>query len=209
MSEDDTQDAFVESNSEVRTRSVKSIKLPLKDDGSIDWESTSEKHTQAFIDAIKADPNGILQNIQEEAGQSGVGTADAEPSGIADATVLAAANALMVVEAVGVCGIGPKFAPVLKNLHPLVAIKACSVSLEDIKPVMPACKRIIKRYVPIEYLGAEYQDLAIVGEHLLKLSAEKFKACIDLAKEIENMKAGSANKPNGRVIIDAEPTKVS
>ena len=209
MSED-IQDAFVESNSESRARSVKSIKLPLKEDGSINWESTSEKHTQAFIDAIKADPNGILQNIQEEAGQSSSGTPDAEPSGIADASVLAAVNAVMVVEAIGVCGIGPKFAPVLKNLHPLVAIKACSVSLEDIKPVMPACKRIIKRYVPSEYLGQEYQDLAIVGEHLLKLSSQKFKDCIDLAMKIEEMKNGSsAGKPNGRVIIDAETTKVS
>lgn len=201
----DDQAAFVESTpEEPRVRSVKAIKLPLKEDGSIDWESTSGKHTQAFIDAIKTDPNGILDNIKEEAGSK---TPDDEPSGIADATVLAAANAIMVVEALGVTTIGPKFAPVLSNLHPLVAIKACSITEEEIKPVMPACKRIIKRYVPIEYLGAEYQDIAIVAQHLMKLSAQKFKDCIDLAMEIEARRASpQRNKVNGHnVTIDATP----
>lgn len=206
MSED-IDNAFVES-SEPKTRSVKSIKLPLKEDGSIDWESTSEKHTQAFIDAIKTDPNGILENIREEAGASG-SVADSEPSGIADATVLAATNAVMIVEALGVCTIGKRFAPVLSNLHPIVAIKACTVTLEEIAPVMPAAKRIIKRYTPAKYLGQEFQDIAIVGEHLLKLSAQKFKACVDLAMEIERMKASAApNKVNGRSVIDGDPTKV-
>lgn len=204
---DDTQDAFVEAgSSDTRTRSVRNIKLPTNEDGSIDWEACPDKHKQAFIDAIKADPNGILQNIQEEAGQQGSSPA---PDGIADATVLAAVNAVMVVEAIGVTTIGPRFAPPLKNLHPVVAIKACSVSMEEIQPVMPECKRIIKRYIPSEYLGQEYQDIAIVAQHLMKLSAEKFKACVELAMEIERMKAGSANKPNGRVVIDAEPAKAA
>lgn len=209
MSDDIQDTAFVESNSEPRTRSVRNIKLPTNQDGSIDWDACSDKHKQAFIDAIKADPNGILQNIQEEAGSSSATSPDAEPEGIADATVLAAVNAVMIIEAIGITTIGPRFAPPLKNLHPVVAIKACSISMEEIQPVMPACKRIIKRYVPSEYLGQEYQDLAIVGEHLLKMSAQKFKTCVEIAMEIERMKAGSANKPNGRVVIDAEATKIS
>lgn len=166
------------------------------EDGSIDWDSASEKHKQLFIDAIKTDPNGILQNIQEEAGTKSAG--GDEPEGIADATVLTAANLVMTVEALGVTAIGPKFAPVLRNLHPVVAIKACSVTMEELKPIMPAAKRIIKRYVPTKYLGQEYQDLAIVGEHLLKMSGEKFKKCIELAMEIEKLKAAQANRPNGQ-----------
>lgn len=198
------EDAFIETNPEERsTRSVKSIKLPLLENGSIDWENTSEKHTKAFIAAIKADANGILQNIKEEAGTA---TPDDEPEGIAGASVVAAANAVMVVEALGITALGSKFVPALKNLHPVVAIKACSVTLEEMQPVMPACKRILKRYVPMEYLGQEYQDLTIVGEHLLKLSAAKFKACVDLAMEIEAMKQGTAHKPNGKVtIIEGNP----
>jgi hypothetical protein len=193
-----SEHAFVEStptDTETRSRS-KFLKLSLNEDGSIDWDSTSQKHTQAFIDAVKADPNGILQNIKEEAGSS---TRDDEPEGIADATVLAVTNALMVVEALGITYFGPKIASPLKNLHPIVAIKACTVSLDEMTPVMPACKRIIKRYVPLEYLGAEYQDLAIVGEHLIKLSAAKFKACIDLAVELERLKReAEIIPPNGR-----------
>jgi hypothetical protein len=82
--------------------------------------------------------------------------------------------------------------------------------MEDMKPVMPECKRIMKRYIPTEYLGQEYQDIAIVGQHLMKLSMAKFKACVDLAMEIEKMKnAQSPSKPNGRVVIDAEPGAVS
>ncbi len=190
------EEAFVESESTAR-RSAKSIKLPLMDDGSIDWDKASDKHKQAFIDAIKADANGILQNIQEEAGQQPTSSED-EPEGIADATVLTAANLVMTVEALGVTALGPKFAPVLKNLHPVVAIKACSVTMEELKPVMPAAKRIIKRYVPTKYLGQEYQDIAIVGEHLLKMSTEKFKKCIELAIEIERMKTAGAARPNGQ-----------
>jgi hypothetical protein len=204
----DPDSAFVESAAATESRRTpKSIKLSLNENGSIDWENTSQKHTQAFIEAIKVDPNGILDNIREEAGSAP--SPDEEPTGIADATVIAAANAVMVIEAVGVTAIGPRFVPVLKNLHPIVAIKACSVTVEELKPVIPACKRIIKRHVPLEYLGQEYQDIAIVAEHLLKLSAAKFKACVDLAIEIEQMKsAGQPNKPNGRVtIIEAEPTK--
>lgn len=196
-------EAFVETTT--RSKPPKSIKLVMNENGSIDWDSTSEKNTSAFIEAIKVDPNGILQNIKEEAGSP---STDEEPSGIADATVLTAANALMVVEAIGVSTIGTKFAPVLKNLHPVVAIKACTVSMEEIKPILPAAKRIINRYVPTKYLGAEYQDIAIVGEHLIKLSAQKFKACVDLAMEIERMKHSTAERPNGRanVTIDGQGT---
>lgn len=200
---DDQEAAFVESAPDEprQTRIPKSIKLSMNEEGCIDWEATSDKNTRAFIQAIKNDPNGILQNIKEEAGTS---SPDDAPSGIADATALAAVNAVMCVEAIGISTIGPKFAPVLKNLHPVVAIKACSVTEEELQPVMPACKRIIQRYVPVEYLGQEYQDLAIVGQHLLKLSGEKFKACIELAMQIEQMKQGHAHKPNGRVVIDAQ-----
>ena len=187
------ESAFVETDS-VRPKIPKAIKLAMREDGTIDWENTSQKHTKAFLSAVENDPNGILDNIKEQAGQKV--NPDAEPTGIADATVLTLTNAVMVVEAVGITSIGTRFVPVLKNLHPVVAIKACTVSLEELKPVMPAAKRIIKRYIPSEYLGQEYQDIAIVGEHLLKLSAQKFKACVDLAMEIERMKA-SGGKANG------------
>lgn len=197
-------EAFTESSDSIPRRTAKTLKLNLKEDGSIDWESTSDKHTQAFIHAVEIDPNGILDNIKEQAGTS---TPDDEPSGIADATVLTATNLVMCAEALLITAFGSKIAPPLKNLHPIIAIKACAVSMEELQPVMPAAKRIIKRYVPAEYLGQEYQDLAIVGEHLLKLSVAKFKACVDLALEIEKMKAGAAHKPNGRVIIDATPVE--
>jgi hypothetical protein len=203
-------DAFVEAKTTERIRSVRNIKLPTNEDGSIDWEACSDKHKQAFIDAIKADPNGILQNIQEEAGSSSAPSGSDNPTGIADASVLAAANGLMIAEALLISGFGHKIAPPLKHLHPVVAIKACSVTMEEMAPVMPECKRIMKRYIPAEYLGSEYQDLAIVGQHLIKLSMAKFKACVDLAMEIEKMKNGTTpSKPNGRVIIDAEPTKAA
>lgn len=192
-----------DSSESVSRKSPKAIKLNLKEDGSIDWDTTSDKHTSAFIHAVEVDPNGILDNIKEQAGTS---SPDDEPSGIADATVLTTVNLVMAVEALCISGVGPKFAPPLKNLHPVVAIKACAVSMEELKPVMPAAKRVLKRYVPVEYLGQEYQDLAIVGEHLLKLSVAKFKACVDLAIEIEKMKMGQTKTgPNGRVeIIDGE-----
>jgi hypothetical protein len=208
--ENEMDDAFVET-ADTPTRKVRSIKLPVNEDGSINWTDASDKHKQTFIDAIKADPNGILQNIQEEAGQQPVDSGSDNPTGIADASVLAAANGLMIAEALLIAGFGHKIAPPLKSLHPVVAIKACAVTMEEMQPVMPECKRIMKRYIPTEYLGQEYQDIAIVGQHLIKLSMAKFKACVDLAMEIEKMKAGAANKPNGRanVVIDAEPGAVS
>jgi hypothetical protein len=195
----DNEAAFVESTDEPIVRGKK-LSLPLTEDGSIDWDSASDKHKKLFIQAIKSDPNGILQNIQEEATDAPAG------SGIADATVVALTNVLFVVEAIGITTLGPKAAPVLANLHPVVAIKACTVTEEEMKPVMPAAKRIIADLLPPEYL--EYQDWAIVGEHLVKLSAAKFKACIDLAMEIEQRKQNpSYNKVNGSgVVIDAEPT---
>lgn len=198
MAETEDQSAFVESDA-VKTRVPKVIKLVTTENGTIDWESTSSKHTQAFLQAIKDDPNGILDNIKEEAGRN----PDEEPTGIADATVLTLTNAVMVVEAVGVSTIGPRFVPILKNLHPVVAIKACTVSLDELKPIMPAAKRIVKRYIPSEYLGQEYQDIAVVGEHLLKLSAQKFKACVDLAMEIERMKhtGGASAGANGKANV--------
>jgi hypothetical protein len=176
-----TDEAFVESTEEPTRVSGKKFSLPLTEDGSIDWDNASDKHKRLFIQAIKSDPNGILQNIQEEAGAAPADT------GIADATVVAAANAILAVEAIGFTTIGPRFAPVLKNLHPVVAISACTVTEEEMQPVMPAAKRIIAEYMPPE-LG-KYQDLIVVGQHLLKLSAAKFKHCIDLAMEIERVKA--------------------
>lgn len=203
-------EAFVESEESPR-RTVKAIRLPVKEDGSIDWETASEKHKQAFISAIKTDPNGILQNIQEEAGQKTTESGSANPTGIADASVLAAANGLMIAEALLIAGLGHKIAPPLKNLHPVVAIKACAVTMEEMQPVMPECKRIMKRYIPVEYLGEEYQDLAIVGQHLIKLSMAKFKACVDLALEIEKAKQTTASKPNGKpnVVINGDPGAIS
>lgn len=193
-----TDEAFVESIDEPIIRG-KRVSIPLADDGSFDWDNASDKHKKLFIQAIKADPQGILQNIQEEA---------AEPSaesGIADATVVAAANVILAVEAVGFTTIGARAVPVLKNLHPIVAIKACSVTEEEMKPVMPAAKRIIARYIPPDVM--KYQDFVVVGEHLMKLSAIKFKACVDLAMEIERVKqAGqptsytTPNGPNGKTI---------
>ena len=91
------EEAFVE-GSEIPKRTVKNIRLPINEAGQIDWDSASDKHKQAFIDAIKADPNGILQNIQEEAGQQ-PSAESADPTGVADATVLAGANAIMIAEA--------------------------------------------------------------------------------------------------------------
>jgi hypothetical protein len=195
-------DAFVE-NQETPKRTVKAIRLPVNENGTINWPEASEKHKQAFIEAIKTDPNGILENIKEEAGDKVISS---NPTGIADATVLAAANGIMIAEALLISGFGHKIAPPLKNLHPVVAIKACTVSMEEMEPVLPECKRIMKRYIPTEYLGEEYQDIAVVGQHLIKLSMAKFKACVDLALKIEEMKAAQQpSKPNGRVIIDAEP----
>jgi hypothetical protein len=62
---------------------------------------------------------------------------------------------------------------------------------------MEPSKRLIARYMPPQFL--EYQDFAVVGEHLLKLSTEKFKACLELAIQIENMKASgpAPEKANG------------
>lgn len=195
-----TQDAFQESSDDdtPRARSRK-LTLPILEDGSIDWDSASDKHKKSFIEAIKADPNGILQNIQEEA------SAPAADSGIADATVVAAANVILSIEAIGFTTIGAKVVPVLKHLHPLVAIQACTVTQEEMAPVMPACKRIIAEYMPPEIM--KYQDFVVVAEHLMKLSAVKFKACVDLAMEIEHRKNNPAyNKVNGHapVTIDAQ-----
>ena len=206
--EDQTESAFVESTptteeGSYRGRPLKNIKLAMTEDGVIDWESTSPRHTDAFINAIKNDPNGILKNIQEEAGKE---SSEAEDigSGISDGVVLTCMNVVMITEAVLFSTVGQRFAPVLKNLHPVVAIKACAVEMDDIKPILPAAKRMIKRYVPMEYLDQEYQDIFIVAEHLVALSAVKFKQCIELAQQIEQLKYSAANKPNGQAsVVDA------
>jgi hypothetical protein len=195
-----TEDAFVESGSEEEPRaSVKNLRLPINPDGTIDWDSASQKHKDAFVQAIKSDPNGILQNIQEEAGQA---VSEDGDSGIADSTVVALANAIFIVEGVAFAVVGKRVVPVLANLHPFVAIKACTVTHEDMEPVMEPAKRIVARFTPAKWL--QYQDFAVVGEHLLKLSAQKFQACVELAQRIEQMKNGQARKPNGGVVIDAE-----
>lgn len=192
-------DAFIESVDEEPRVKVKKISLPIQEDGSIDWDNASDKHKQAFIQAIQSDPQGILQNIQEEA------TGKSSEPGIADTTVVAMANVILAAEAVGFTTIGTKAVPVLKNLHPLVAIKACTVTAEEMEPVMEPAKRIIGRYMPPEVM--KYQDFIVVGEHLMKLSAVKFKACVDLAMEIERIKASgqsphvaTSNGPNGKVV---------
>ena len=110
----------------------------------------------------------------------------------------------MVVEAISISLFGKRFIPVLSNLHPVVAIKACTVSMDEVKPILPAAKRIINRYVPTKYLGQEYQDIAIVGEHLIKLGAAKLKSCVDLAMEIERMKQGKTERVNGRANVTIE-----
>lgn len=191
-------DAFQESTDEPIIRSKK-LSLPITEEGSIDWENASEKHKKIFIQAIKADPNGILQNIQEEA------SSPAPDSGIADATVLVAANAILGIEAIGFTTIGTRFAPVLSNLHPVVAIQACTVTAEEMAPVMPECKEILKDLLPPDVL--KYQKFAVVAEHMAKLSMVKFKACVDLAMEIEKRKNNPAyNKVNGHAptTIDAQ-----
>lgn len=194
-------DAFVESDNP--RRASKKLSLPLMEDGSIDWDNASDKHKSLFIDAIKADPNGILQNIREEAGNSGVEV----PGKIADTTVLAAANLVMVAEAIAVSVFpGPRMVPVLQNLHPVVAIRACAVSMEDIKPILEPGKRLIEEFIPEKYLDQKWQDLAMCAEHLAKVGAVKFKACIDMAMEIEKMKQHgyqTANGTNGKV-VDAQ-----
>lgn len=196
------EEAFVEpgSNEDTVVRG-KRVSLPLTEDGSIDWDAASEKHKKLFIQAIKADANGILQNIQEEA--SG---APAKESGIADATVVAAANVIFGIEAVAFTTIGARAMPILKNVHPIVAVQACMVTEEEMAPVMEPAKRILKDLLPPEVL--EYQDWAVVGQHVMKLSAAKFKMLVDLGMEIERAKqAGSQTRhgSNGGVIIDAEP----
>lgn len=192
------ESAFIESGAaedEPRSRS-RNLRLPINEDGTIDWESAQDKHKKAFIEAIKNDPNGILQNIQEEATEGGVSGPQ-----VADATVVALANAVFMVEGAAFATIGPKVAPVLKHLHPVVAIKACMVTQEEMEPVMEPAKRLVARYMPPQFL--EYQDFAVVGEHLIKLSAAKFKACIDLAMEIEQMKLsgnGTRQPVNGKAV---------
>lgn len=194
---DDERSAFVESGAEEEApRHVKNLRLPINPDGTIDWDSATDKHKKAFIEAIKSDPSGILQNIQEEAG--------GEVSGpeIADSTVVALANAIFIVEGIAYAKIGPKIVPVLSNLHVFVAIKACMVTREEMEPIMEPCKRIIARYTPAEYL--QYQDWAVIGEHLIRLSAAKFHACIELAQKIEQMKNGATpSRVNGGVVIEA------
>lgn len=188
-------DAFQESGESPARKSSKSLKLLLNTDGSIDWESSLDKHKEAFIKAIEVDPNGILQNIQEQAGEQP--SAPTNPTGIADSTVLAAANLLMVGEALLFTTIGAKLAPPLAFVHPVVGIKACAVSMDDIQPIIEPGKRIIKRYVPDKYLTAEFQDIAVCAEHLAKLSVAKFKACVELGVEIQKRITTAQTKPNG------------
>jgi hypothetical protein len=189
----DDREAFVESGEEQVVRRAKNLRLPLDEDGNIDWNNAADKQKKAFIEAIKNDPAGILQNIQEEAAGA--------PSGpqVADATVLTCVNILMTVEALGVSVFpGPKMAPVLHHLPAIVAIKACTVSMEELQPVMEPAKRIVAEFMPPQLLL--YQDFVVVGEHLLKLSAAKFRACLELAMEIEKMKMqqlGSPDRANG------------
>jgi hypothetical protein len=199
---DDT--AFVEQDTTTaepsyKGRPLKSIKLAMNEDGTINWDGMSERHIDAFIDAIKKDPKGILDNIKEEASQS----PDEEPTGIADATVLTCVNLIMVIEAIGMTTLGPRYVPVLRNLHPAVAVKACAVEMDQIKPIMAPAKRIIKRYVPLDYLSQEYQDIFIVGEHIIGMGITKFKDCVALAKEIENQRSTPTQRTNGKV-VDAE-----
>ena len=191
-------DAFQESSQETTAvRSAKSLKLALNTDGSIDWESSLEKHKEAFIRAIEVDPNGILQNIQEQAGE----TPSTNPTGIADSTVLGFVNLIMVGEAILYSTVGAKLATPLKFVHPVVAIKACAVSMKDIEPIMEPGKRIIKRYVPDKYLTQEFQDIAVCAEELAKLSIAKFKACVELGVEIQHR----LMSPNNQSTNEAPP----
>lgn len=186
----DERTAFIESGEEEPRSRTRNIRLPMNDDGTIDWESAQDKHKKAFIQAIQSDPSGILQNIQEEA--------NAEVTGpqVADATVVALANVFFIAEGIVFSIVGSKIVPQFKHLHPVVAIKACTVTAEEMEPVMEPSKRLIARYMPPQFL--EYQDFAVVGEHLLKLSTQKFKACLELAMEIEKMKAaGAPERANG------------
>lgn len=181
--------AFVENQEEVPAVYVKNLKLPMNEDGTIDWDSAPDKHKKAFIQAIQNDPSGILANIQEEA------AGDSAEGAVADSTVLALANAIFIVEAIGFSTIGAKFHPALKHLHPIVAIKACTVTLAEMEPVMEPAKRIVHRYMPPNLL--QYQDIIVVGEYLARLSAIKFRQCVELGMEIEKLKASGTGKVNG------------
>lgn len=183
----DTRQAFVESGEEEPRTRTRNLRLPINDDGSIDWETATDKHKKAFIEAIKSDPSGILQNIQEEAEGAVAGPM------VADATVVALANVFFIAEGLVFSTVGRKVVPQFQHLHPVVAIKACCVTQEEMEPVMEPAKRLVARYMPPQFL--EYQDIAVVGEHLLKLSTEKFKACLELAMQIEQMKASALGTP--------------
>lgn len=192
-------EAFVE-NTEDQTPVVyvRNLKLPMNEDGTIDWDSAPDKHKKAFIQAIQNDPSGILANIQEEAGEQSSETA------ISDSTVLTLTNAIFMIEGVGFSLVGRRFVPVLKHLHPLVAIKACTVTRDELEPVMEPAKRIVARFMPPNLL--QYQDLIVVGEYFVRLSAIKFKACIDLAVQIQKLTAGGipdkANGHAGNVVVE-------
>ena len=167
--------AFVEVQHETELESGSGrITLNLAGDGTVDWETTDRT---AFIQTITNDPN-TLEIIGEAVGDSG--------PAIADATVVGAVNAIMAIEAVAITTLGRRIAPILKNVPLPVAMNACLVSTDEVKPIMEPAKRIIAKYTPAEWL--EHQDLAVVIEHLGSLSAARFAECIKLANAIEEQK---------------------
>lgn len=159
------------------------VSIKLTGDGRIDWSSMRDKTRDQLQDALKREP------------RSPIGV----PDDIADATVLACVNAVMVVEAVGISTLGPRIAPILSEIKLPVAIKACTVNLDEIRPILPAGKRLIKKYTPAQYL--EHQDIVVVVEHLGKVAAARFAQCIALAAQLRMQ----ASKPNGSPKVNDQP----
>ena len=173
-----SRDAFIEANSNANdgqpTPRAHTIRLPLNEDGTIQWDNVKDSQKELFAKSVSSDATALEM----------IGLADEKKEGseIADTTVLATANAIMAIEAVGVCTLGRRMAPILQELPIPVAVKACSISMEELQPIMEPSKRLIAKYTPAEWL--QHQDLVTVVEHLGKIGAQRFADCLKLASEI-------------------------
>jgi hypothetical protein len=185
------QEAFVEQPQEENDAVQPSqLTLHLAEDGTIDWTASDQS---AFIHTITNDST-TLEII-------GAAVEDQGPT-VADATVLAAVNTIMGVEAIAISTLGPRVAPVLKEVKLPVALKACLVTKEEIEPILEPAKRIIVKYTPAAWL--EYQDFAVVLEHIGKLSGEKFAQCIALGVAIQNQRKVQEVQPGQQPVNGKE-----
>lgn len=178
----DNEDAFVETEIEEPSPSTQQTRVTLRiaADGRIDWSAIADDKLSALVEAITQDP--------QAAQILGVSNPQGEPEieVVADSTVLAVVNVIMLAQAIVTSTAGQRIVPVLKNIPPAVAIKACMVSSEEVEPILAPSKRLVAKYVPETWL--QHQDWGVVVEHLGKLSAARFQECIRLAGEIERMK---------------------